>query len=257
MPDTLLVTRDAYVATVTLNRPDVLNAINSVMLRELADAFQMLDAAPDVRVVILTGAGARSFCVGMDLKERAGMSDEALAAQRAVLADMFAAVRRCSRPVIAAANGYTVGGGLELALNSDFVYAATTAAFGLPEVTRGIMPGGGATTLLPRRIGSARARELIYTGTLISADEAMRIGLVNRVLPPGELMAVTADIARLIAANAPIGVRQSKRAMQSDPAIEAGIAFEGDAYRAVLYSDDRREGYAAFNEKRPPHYEGR
>jgi enoyl-CoA hydratase len=257
MPDTLMVTRDGRVATVTLNRPDVLNAINSAMVRELADTFHALDAEPDVRAVILTGAGTRSFCVGMDLKERAGMSDETLAAQRVVMADMFGAVRRCARPVIVAANGYTVGGGLELALNADFVYAAASAVFGLPEVTRGIMPGGGATTLLPRRVGSARARELIYTGALIGADEAARIGLVNRVVPPGELMTVTTELAHLIAANAPIGVRQSKRALQADAAIEAGIAFEGEAYRAVLHSADRREGYAAFNEKRPPRFEGR
>ncbi|MBI5876153.1 MAG: enoyl-CoA hydratase/isomerase family protein [Chloroflexi bacterium] len=257
MPDTLLITRADTVATVMLNRPDLLNAINSAMVRELVDAFRTLDADEGVRAVVLTGAGERAFCTGMDLKERHGMSDADLVDQRVVMAAMFGALRRCGKPVIAAANGYTVGGGLELALSADFIYAATTAVFGLPEVTRGIMPGGGATALLPRRIGAARARELIYTGALIDADEAARIGLVNRVLPPAELLAAAQETARVIAANAPIGVRQSKRAMLYDPAIEAGIAFEGEAYRAVLYSADRREGYAAFNEKRPPRFQGR
>jgi enoyl-CoA hydratase len=255
--ETLLFERDRHVAIITINRPQRLNAINNALIDELTSVMRSIESGSDTRAAILTGAGERAFCVGMDLKERAGMSDDELALQRPRMFEMFASLRGCPIPLIAAVNGHALGGGLEFALGCDFIYAATTATFGMPEVSRGIMPGGGASQLLPRQIGVARASELIYTGVSIGAEEACRIGLSNRVLAPAELLPAARATAELIAANAPIGVRQSKRAIRFGPAVEEGIAFENEAYRAVLYSADRREGYTAFNEKRAAVFKGK
>jgi enoyl-CoA hydratase len=254
--ETLLLERDQHVAIIILNRPQRLNAINDALIGELTALMQSLDSG-DVRAAILTGAGERSFCVGMDLKERSTMSDAELAAQRPRMFEMFASIRHCPIPLIAAVNGHALGGGLEFALSCDFIYASTAATFGMPEVTRGIMPGAGASQLLPRRIGPARASELIYSGAIISAEEGAHIGLANRVLSPAELQPAARAAAQMIAGNAPIGVRQSKRAIRFSQSMEDGIAFEDEAYRRVLYSEDRREGYAAFNEKRKAIYRGR
>src|SRR5712692_2961748 len=147
--DTLLLACDNAIAIITLNRPAVLNAINNVMIAEITETMRTLDADETVRVAILTGAGERAFCVGMDLKERNSLSDAELAAQRPRMSEMFAAIRRFPKPIIAAVNGHALGGGLELALGCDFTIASSNATFGLPEVTRGIMPGGGSTQLLP------------------------------------------------------------------------------------------------------------
>jgi enoyl-CoA hydratase/carnithine racemase len=255
--DTLLIEHDGPVAVLRLNRPERLNAISNAMIVELSAAMRELNSSEQVRSAVLTGAGERAFCVGMDLKERAGMSEPELAAQRPQMYELFASIRHFSRPLIAAVNGHALGGGLEFALSCDFIYASTAATFGMPEVTRGIMPGAGATQLLPQRIGAARARELVYTGLPIDAGEAARIGLVNRVVPASELQAVALAAAQTIAANAPIGIRQAKRAMNFSQAIEEGIRFENEAYQQVLYSADRREGYAAFVEKRKAEYKGR
>ena len=254
--ETLVLERDAHVALLTINRPQRLNAISNALIGELTAAMRALAADGELRAAILTGAGERAFCVGMDLKERGGMSEAELAKQRAAMFEMFAAVRNCPAPLIAAVNGHALGGGLEFALCCDFIYSSATATFGMPEVTRGIMPGGGASQLLPRLVGPARASELIYSGVSIDAAEAGRIGLVNRVLAPADLLPAARATAQQIAANAPIGVRQSKRALRFGEAREAGIAFESEAYRAVLTSADRREGYAAFNEKRAPRFSG-
>jgi enoyl-CoA hydratase len=255
--ETLLYEHAQHVAVVTLNRPQRLNAINNVLIDELTAVMQSLAAGGEVRAAILTGAGERAFCVGMDLKERVTMTDAELAKQRPRMFEMFASVRRCPIPLIAAVNGHALGGGLEFALGCDFIYASAAATFGMPEVTRGIMPGGGASQLLPRRIGSARASELIYTGAMITAEEGVRFGMVNRVFSPADLLPAAHAAAQLIAANAPIGVRQSKHAMQFGRSLEEGIAFEHEAYLKVLYSEDRREGYTAFNEKRKPLYRGK
>ena len=254
--ETLLLERDQHIALITINRPQRLNAISNTLIEELTALMRSLDAGGALRAAILTGAGERAFCVGMDLKERAGMSDDELALQRPRMFEMFAAVRKYPLPLIAAVNGHALGGGLEFALCCDFIYASTAATFGMPEVSRGIMPGGGASQLLPRLVGTARASEMIYTGASIGAEEAGRIGLVNRVLAPAELLPAAKATAQLIAANAPVGVRQSKRAIHFGASVEAGIGFENEAYRAVLTSADRREGYVAFNEKRVPVFKG-
>ena len=255
--ETLLLERDQHVVIIIINRPLRLNAINNTLIGELTSVMRSLESGGETRAAILTGAGVRAFCVGMDLKERAGMSDDELTLQRPRMFEMFASLRSCPIPLIAAVNGHALGGGLEFALCCDFIYAATTATFGMPEVSRGIMPGGGASQLLPRLIRPARASEMIYTGVSISAEEAGRVGLANRVLGPAELLPMARATAQLIAANAPIGVRQSKRAIHYGSVIEEGIAFENEAYRAVLYSADRREGYTAFNEKRTAVFKGK
>jgi enoyl-CoA hydratase len=255
--ETLTVSLANHIALITLRRPERLNAINDMMIDELGATLRELNADDTVRVAILTGAGEKAFCVGMDLKDRKDMTEVTLAAQRARFVELCAALRRFTKPIIAAVNGYALGGGLEFALNCDFIIASENATLGLPEVTRGIMPGGGGTQLLPQRIGVARARELIYTGESIHADEALRLGLANRVVPLTELLSTAQAIAQTMAGNGPIGVRASKQAIAFHQAIEEGIRFEAEIYRQVLYSEDRREGFAAFNEKRKPVYKGK
>lgn len=255
--NTLSLEHEGKVAVITLNRPERLNAINSMMVGELVDTLHEINSNDDTRAVILTGAGEKSFCVGMDLKERLTMSDTELATQRQQAMEMFKSIRECTRPLIAAVNGYALGGGLEIALACDFIISSAEATFGLPEVTKGIMPGGGGTQLLPQRIGIARASEMIFTGDSINAEKANTIGLVNRVVSSDELMVVTRGIARTIADNAPIGVRQSKKAMHFSQSTEEGIEFENEAYQQVLYSTDRQEGFRAFNEKRSPRFQGK
>lgn len=256
MPETLLLDHDNAIVIVTLNRPERLNAINDMMIDELTTAMRELAQDDRLRAVIITSAGEKAFCSGMDLKDRRDISEAALADQRSRMVEMFAAIRHFPRPLLAAVCGYALGGGLEIALNADFIIAAENASFGLPEVTRGIMPGGGGTQLLPQRIGVARARELIYTGEIINAETALRWGLVNHLVPVGETLSKAQAIARQIADNGPIGVRQSKRAIDFIQSVEEGIRFEAEAYLRVLYSEDRREGFAAFNEKRKPFYKG-
>ncbi len=255
--DTIQLTRSDSLSILTLNRPEVRNAINNLMIEELIAVMRELDGDDEVRAVIVTSASEQAFCSGMDLKERKDISESALAKQRRRMAEMFGAIRHLQRPIIAAVCGYALGGGLEIALNCDFIVAGENASFGLPEVTRGIMPGGGGTQLLPQRIGVARARELIYTGETIDAATAMQWGMVNHVVPTNEAMPTAMSIAQRIAENGPIGVRQSKRAINFDQSLEEGVRFEAEAYLRVLYSEDRREGFAAFNEKRKPVYKGK
>jgi enoyl-CoA hydratase/carnithine racemase len=255
--ETLTLSSANSVALIILQRPDRLNAINDLMIGELGATLHDLHTNDSTRVAILTGAGEKSFCVGMDLKDRKDMTETTLAAQRTRFVELCATIRHFTKPIIVAVNGYALGGGLEFALNCDFIIASENAIFGLPEVTRGIMPGGGGTQLLPQRIGVARARELIYTGESINAIEALRLGLANRVVPLAELLPTAQILAQKIADNAPIGVRASKQAIAFNQASEEGIRFEAEIYRQVLYSEDRREGFVAFNEKRKPVYQGR
>jgi enoyl-CoA hydratase/carnithine racemase len=242
------------VATVTLNRPEALNAISTELAIQLAEAFEPLPTGPGVRAVVLTGAGERAFCVGADLKQRAGFDDHGWLVQREAFRRGFAAVRRCPLPTVAAVFGFALGGGAELALSCDLVVAADDAVFGLPEVGLGLVPAGGGTQLLVRRVGRSVAKDLVLTGRRVDAAEAHRLGLADRVVPRAELAAAARALALEIAGNSPVAVRLAKWAVDlgADLALEAGMEVEDQAWRRAVLSDDRREGIAAWVEKRDP-----
>ena len=245
---------------VTFNRPEVRNAINTATCEDLRDLFGPLAFTPgDLRCIVLTGAGDKAFCAGGDLKERNGMTDEAWRLQHAIIEEGAYAVINCSVPVIAAVNGVAAGGGCEMALCCDFVYAASTAVFSQPEVMRGIMPGAGGTQNLPRAVGERRAKELILSGRPFTAHQAYEWGMVNAVYDPHELMPKVLETARMIVANAPIAVRQAKKAihqgLQTD--LTSGLMIEVQTYERMISTEDRLEGVRAFNEKRKPQFKGR
>ncbi len=251
---------DAKVGVVTMDRPDALNAMNTRMMEELRDCFMGFYVDQDAAAcLILTGSGTRGFCTGADLKERKGMTDATWRRQHAVVEQTIKAMMDCPIPIIAAVNGAAYAGGLELALACDFVYAAVHAKFALTEVTLGIMPGAGGTQNLPRAVGVRRAKEIILTGTPFSAADALAWGVANRIMPGEALMAEALATARRIAANAPISVRQAKKAIDKATELDrsTGYAFEIEAYNRTVPTEDRQEGINAFNEKRKPIYKGR
>lgn len=251
---------EPHVLVVTLNRPDVRNAINTQMGRDMLDLWTRLTAdAADVRCIVLTGAGDRAFCSGGDLKERNGMTRAAWQAQHEIFERSYWTLMDLPVPVIAAVNGHAYAGGLETLLACDFAYAVRTARFALTEVTIGIMPGGGGTQNLPRAVGERRAKEIILTGRPFTADEAQQWGILNRVCEPGELMPATMETARVIAANAPLSVRQAKTSIRYGLQMELKTAFrfEVEAYNRLIDTEDRTEGIRAFNEKRKPVFRGR
>jgi enoyl-CoA hydratase len=259
--ETLLVARPhPDVLQVTMNRPASMNAMNTQMGLDMYDVFDSLVAHPDTcRAVILTGAGDRAFCAGGDLKQRRGMTDAEWQAQHHIFERKVAAMRNCPVPVIAAVNGAAYGGGCEMALICDFIYAARPVRFALPEVTIGIMPGAGGTQTLPRAVGERRAKELLLSGLPWSAEDAERWGMVNRVCEPETLLRDALSIATTIAGNAPISIRQAKRSMHHGLAmsLEDGMLFEVEAYNRMVPTEDRREGVLSFSEKRKPVFKGR
>jgi enoyl-CoA hydratase len=242
---------DNQILLLTMNRPASANALNMQMAVELRDAFADTKA---YRAVILTGAGEKAFCAGADLKERLNMDETAWRAQRQIFEQAYQALLNCPIPVIAAVNGAAYGGGLELALGCDFIYAAESARFALPEASRGLMPGLGGSQLLPRTVGVRRANQLLFTGESFSAAEALAWGLVNRLCPPAQLLAETLACARRIMANSPLSIRTIKKATQEGLALPLPTALrvELSYYNALIGTADSREGIAAFNEKRQP-----
>jgi len=257
--DTVLLQREGHIAHLILNRPEVLNALNNVLAEDMIAACDALAADPDVWLVILRGAGERAFSAGADLKARRDMSPEQWSAQRALFRSMFEKLRAIGQPMIAAVHGYALGGGTELALLADFAIAAEDAVFGLTEVSLGIIPGGGGTQTVARLIGRNRAKELIFAARRIPAAEALRLGLVNRVVPRAELLSTVTEIAEEILRNSPVAVRQAKWAIDQgvDLPLAEGFAKEHEAYLLAIASEDRHEGIAAFNEKRRPNFKGR
>ena len=241
---------DGYVVTVELNRPEALNAMNTAMGEELLRCFDAFTWDKTVRAVVFTGAGEKAFCVGGDLKERNEMSDEVWRAQHLIFEQGAARVLHCPVPVIAAVEGFALAGGCELALLSDFIVAAETAVFGVPEITLGIFPGIGGTQLLPRIVGAPMAREMIFTGRRVDAKEAKAIGLVNHLVPKGQARAKALEIATTIAQNGPVAVRQAKKAVNrgSETDLETGMALAIEAYNVTVTTEDRLEGVRAFNE---------
>jgi enoyl-CoA hydratase len=251
--------RDDHLAHLVLNRPEVLNAIDNRLAHELISACHELAADPEVWVIILRGAGERAFSAGADLKARRDFTPQDWAYQRSLLREMFTELHNLPQPMIAAVHGFALGGGTELAMHADFIVASDDAVFGLTEVSLGIIPGGGGTQNLPRMIGRNRAKELIFLARRIPAAEALRLGLVNHVVPRAELMPKATALAQEIMKNSPFAVRQAKWAIDrgADQDFEDGLEREHEAYMRAIASEDRGEGIAAFNEKRPPRFTGR
>jgi enoyl-CoA hydratase/carnithine racemase len=250
---------DGHVATVTLNRPDALNAISGQVADELGGAFLQAAARPDVWVIVLAAAGQKAFCVGADLKERNQLDDRGWHRNRVLIKGMFEAVRSVPQPTVASVFGYALGGGFELALSCDLIVAGDDAVFGLPEVRVGIVPGGGGTQILARKIGSARAKELVLTGRRISAEVGHEWGLVTRLVERGGLAAATRELAEELCRSSPVGAREAKWAIDRglEVPLQQGIELEELAWRRAVASEDRVEGIAAFNEKRDPQWKGR
>lgn len=247
------------VLVVALNRPDAGNSLSTRMAEELLALWRGLAEPGAARAIVLTGAGEKIFCAGADLKERDGMTDEAWAAQHRLFETMRDALVALRVPVICAVNGAAYGGGCEIALNCDFIYAAETARFALPEVKLGIIPGLGGVRNLSQAAGERRAREVLLTGDPFTAAEGLTWGVVNRVCAPGELVADAVATARTIAGNAPLSVRNIRRVV-SETAVLTGaeaIAVELEAYNQLTPTDDRREGVAAWGEKRKAEWKGR
>jgi len=250
------------ILTLTLNRPEALNAFSLALLDAFARAVEEAAFDPQTRVVIVTGsAGGKkpSFSTGADLKERAGMSESEVRRFIFKIRSTFTAVENLGRPVIAAINGFAFGGGLELALACDLRVAAQEAVMGLTETSLAIIPGAGGTQRLPRIVGVARAKELIFTAARIRADEALAMGLVNRVVPGDRLMAACRELAATICGNGPIAVQQAKLAINKgiDAPLDVGLNLESSAYWQCIPTEDRLEGLQAFREKRPPVYKGK
>jgi enoyl-CoA hydratase len=246
------------IATITFNRPEALNALNRALLDEFAAAVEQLEANEAVRVLVLTGSGEKAFVAGADITEinQLGPLGAKHFARRGL--DTINRLPRLAVPVIAAVNGYALGGGTEMALACDFVYAAETATFGLPEINLGIIPGFGGTQRLARLIGPNLAREMIYTGKMIDAAEAFRLGIVNQVCPPAQLMAEVMKTAAVLAGKGRVALRAAKQAINNGLNVDlaSGLALENDAFALCLASRDAREGTSAFLEKRKPEFKG-
>ncbi|SER39021.1 Enoyl-CoA hydratase/carnithine racemase [Streptomyces sp. yr375] len=247
-----------HVAELALDRPKAMNAVSTDMARSIAGACAALGEDRDVRVVVLTSTNERAFCVGADLKERNSFSDAELVRQRPVARGAYTGVLELPVPTVAAVHGFALGGGFELALACDIIVADGTAVVGLPEVSVGVLPGGGGTQLLPRRVGAARAAELIFTARRVAAAEARELGLVDVLVEEGQDRTEALALAARIAANSPVGLRAAKRALRLGHGLDlrAGLEVEDAAWRSVAFSGDRAEGVAAFNEKRKPQWPG-
>lgn len=250
--------RPGQVAEVVLDRPEAHNALSTALAERLAACCRALAADPQVRAVVLSSAAPRAFCVGADLKERHRLDEAGLLAQRLRFRAAFGAILALPVPVIAAVHGYALGGGAELAWSADLLVADETAVLGLPEVTVGVIPGGGGTQLLVRRVGAARAADLVYTGRHVGVAEAERLGLVDRRVPAGQDAIAARELAWTIAGNSPVAVRNAKRALRLGAGVDlaTGLEVEDAAWRATAFSPDRREGVAAFNERRRPDWPG-
>ena len=258
--ETLLYERDKGIGVVVLNRPRQKNALSLRMKKELRDVFDAIEQDREVKIVILTG-GDEAFSAGADIKERATMQMTQAEAyfERRASHDFYCRIENCAKPVIAAISGVAVGGGCELALVCDFRIASDTARLGFPEVKIGMIPAAGGTQRLPRLIGAAKAKELLFTGEFVDAQEACRIGLVNRVVPVDRLMEEATTLARKLADYPPLSVKFMKRAVNTGMQLDLASALDYESHIAAMLgtSEDRIEGFKAFVEKRKPVFKGR
>ncbi len=254
----LLIEEKNGVALLTINRPEALNSLNSSLLDELPDAFTTLGRDSDVKAIVLTGSGEKAFVAGADIAEMAEMNVQQAKEFSRKGQRLVNLIGQISKPVIAAVNGFALGGGLEMALACDFAYASENAKVGLPEVTLGILPGFGGTQKLGRLIGRSRANELVFTGKMLYAAEAREWGIVNAVFPISELVAKALETAEKIAGNGLLGVAHAKDAIRSglDMSEADGLNYESLHFGAIFASADQKEGMRAFLEKRKPVFTG-
>jgi enoyl-CoA hydratase len=257
--ETILVEREDALATVTLNRPNVLNALNLAMIHELDRAFAALDADDAVRAVVLTGAGERAFAAGADIGELSALPTAVAGARLARRGQQLTLrIERMRKPVIVAVNGFALGGGCELAMSGDIRVASENAKFGQPEVNLGLMPGYGGTQRTTRLVGRGMAMYLCLSGEMIDAAEALRVGLVQKVVPLADVRDEAKRIARTIASRAPLAVEATKRTIADGTGIPLGeaLAMEALAFGSLVGTSDAREGTSAFLEKRKPNFSG-
>jgi enoyl-CoA hydratase len=258
MPDLVQVAMEDRLAIVTVNRPEALNALNSRVLRELSMSIEHLSMAADVGAIILTGAGDRAFVAGADIKEMAGLSALEMRAFSEAGRRLGDAMAACNKPILAAINGFALGGGCELALACDIRIASDRAKIGQPEVNIGIIPGFGGSQRLPRLVGMGWAAEMIFSGESIDAGTAERIGLVNQVVPADRLLEETKALARKILEKSPAAIALAKACLRAamDMPLSAGLDFETAAFGVVGSTHDKEEGMRAFIEKRKPTWTG-
>ena len=247
------------VVTLTLNRPEVMNSFNFQLLHALKEQIESVRFNRGVRVVIITGAGEKAFCAGADLKERTTLSPDQVKEFIFTIRNLFTSIEQLNKAVIAAVNGVALGGGTELALACDIRLASMNASMGLTETRLAIIPGAGGTQRLPRLVGRGKAKELIFTGQRIGAQEALNIGLVNKMCEPNDLLDECKKMAAMICETGPIAIEQAKYAINYgiDADIHTGLAMESNAYWVTIPTEDRLEGLAAFKEKRKPVYKGK
>ncbi len=257
--ENVVVEKENNIAVLSINRPKALNALNYDTLTDIKTAVKALSDDDEVAVVIITGAGEKAFVAGADIKEMRDMTP--LEARRFMLygQSVFNMIDNLPKPTIAAVNGFALGGGTELALSCDMILASENAKFGLPEVTLGIHPGFGGSQRLPRLIGSAKAKELIFTGKMIDAKEAEKIGLVNKVVAPEKLHEEAKALASEILKNGLVAIRLVKSAINAglDTTLEKGLAYEAETQGLAFSTEDKNEGLSAFMEKRKPNFKGR
>jgi enoyl-CoA hydratase len=246
--DTIKITVSGTLAIVTIDRPTALNALSSKVISELTQAIATLEVSTDIRVVALTGAGDKAFVAGADIAEMLELTPHQAQAFAEMGGALGEAIEKSEKPWIAAVNGFAFGGGTELALACDFIYASEAAKFGQPEVKLGVIPGFGGTQRLPRRVGIAKAKEICMTGDTIGAAEALRIGLADAVFPATELMGRVKELAGRIAANGPLAVAEVKRLIHQgqSTSLEAALALEQRSFGLMFATSDQREGMAAF-----------
>jgi len=252
----ILVERDERVGIVTLNRPEQLNALNFQLVHELGDALENFDRDETIGCIVITGAGEKAFAAGADIKE---MADKSPVEMMIGGFEAWERLRRIHKPLIAAVNGYALGGGCELALHCDMIIASENARFGQPEIAIGIIPGAGGTQRLARTLGKYRTMEMVLTGAQVSAQELANHGLVNRVVPKGEHLGEAIKLAKTVAAQAPVAVRLAKRAVHAafETSLEEGLEIERKNFFLLFSTEDMREGMRAFIEKRKAQFKGK
>lgn len=260
MKDNILLTEEKeQVALLTLNRPEVMNALNFPLLYALKEQIEALRTRSDIRVIIITGAGDKAFCAGADLKERATLNPAQVKEFILTVRNLFSSIEYLNKPVIAAINGIALGGGTELALASDIRIAALNASLGLTETRLAIIPGAGGTQRLPRLVGRGKAKELIFTGRRVAAEEALQINLVNNTCENALLIEECFKMAAMICETGPIAIEQAKYAINYglETDLQTGLAIESNAYWVTIPTEDRLEALAAFGEKRKPVFKGK